>query len=708
MPQPKEAYTNERLGLTFSYPANWAIDASDPTLIHLTPSFGGFVLVQANMTGPTTLQTQLSQFARELSDIPNYHEISRTRTDGDVPRYLISGEWSVGDTAFRGDFILTVEGARVFSLWAVAMKELFDQNRADFQQVLESLKVTLAPSTKSVDTSAALRERLDDIGERVTRIRGLAAPSALTRRFLTREEFVGLAEGELLDEETRRDMEQLKNLCVVLDLCSRSDDLVQILLGLQTQGVLGYYKGEEKSLTVVTVQEGLDPLAWLTYAHEYTHALQDQEFDLSTLKPEEDTFDSSKAVAALLEGDANLMEYLFYESLPPGQRTLAAESLQQRIEEFSRVPEVGLAPRIMIETFGWEHAAGPNLVFRLYLEGGLEAINLAYQDPPRSTEQVLHPEKYLAREEPHAVDLPDLASALGERWKQLDTGVLGELLIGVYLGTFLSKGQAVAAAEGLGGDRYALFRDDGGRPLIAMRFSWDTVEDADEFFQAYLDFAGWKGQGRWTLVETGENTRLWVGEDISVHLSLEGDRTLVIIGPAQAVVEMVLKGISAENTQVETERPRPSSTAPVSGPVSIALVSTADVVRLGQEFNVEINVDPRGKGVSGLTVRIEYDPNVLQVVAVQPGTLLGQAPTEAGPFIDETTGVLEYATARIGPTKPPTPSDLFATVKFLVLDTAPAGEETSLKITEVAIPDENIQEIREVSIGDEVRVEISP
>ena len=167
-------------------------------------------------------------------------------------------------------------------------------------------------------------------------------------------------------------------------------------------------------------------------------------------------------------------------------------------------------------------------------------MDRAYEDLPQSTEQILHPEKYLSSEAPKPVSLPDLASQLGGSWEERDAGVLGELLTGIYLGTFLEDDQAETAAEGWGGDRYSLFKDDRSRRLMVIRFSWDTAEDTDEFFEAYLDLVDEKSLGQWELVETDESKRWWVGDDISVYLALEGDDTLLIIGPDRATVGTTL------------------------------------------------------------------------------------------------------------------------------------------------------------------------
>ena len=79
----------------------------------------------------------------------------------------------------------------------------------------------------------------------------------------------------------------------------------------------------------------------------------------------------------------------------------------------------------------------------------------------------------------------------------------------------MSEDQADGAATGWRGDRYALMKDAQDRLLIAMRFSWDTVEDAEEFFRAYLDLADEKSQGQWETIRAEENERLWEGEDIA-------------------------------------------------------------------------------------------------------------------------------------------------------------------------------------------------
>ena len=144
-----------------------------------------------------------------------------------------------------------------------------------------------------------------------------------------------------------------------------------------------------------------------------------------------------------------------------------------------------------------------------------------------------------------------------------------------------------------------------------------------------------------------------------------------------------------------------------SRPVSILMASSTEEVKPGEDFSVDVKVDPQERGISGVQVRIEYDPATLRVAGAQPGALLGPEPAVAGPIIDEPNGAVEYAAARIGPTQPPTAPGLFATLKFQVLETASPGRDAVLEITAVKVPDENVREIPNVLIGQALMVRIS-
>jgi hypothetical protein len=270
------------------------------------------------------------------------------------------------------------------------------------------------------------------------------------------------------------------------------------------------------------------------------------------MESEDNNFDASKAMTAFIEGDAQLVEYLFYDTLPTQQQTDLSNIRDEVVKGFSDSAQLADAPRILSETFGWEYQNGLDFIFQLYLEGGFDAVNKAYENPPLSTEQIIHFDKYLSGDVPHVVSLPELGVVLGDTWQESDTGVMGELLTGIYLGTFTSEDTAESASEGWGGDRYIVLKDDQDRRLIAMLYSWDSEQDAAEFFQVYLEFVDVKSEGLWNVITSDFNERMWQGQDIGVYLRTKGSETLVIVGPDEETV----RAVASEFPLLDTEPSR--------------------------------------------------------------------------------------------------------------------------------------------------------
>jgi hypothetical protein len=107
---------------------------------------------------------------------------------------------------------------------------------------------------------------------------------------------------------------------------------------------------------------------------------------------------------------------------------------------------------------------------------------------PQSSEQILHPEKYFAREAPVKVELPELSELLGKNWTRLDYDVNGEWSYFQILDEFLrSEKESQKAVAGWSGDRFALYENNSTRSvLLAQLTAWDTETDAAEFFDAYV------------------------------------------------------------------------------------------------------------------------------------------------------------------------------------------------------------------------------
>jgi hypothetical protein len=140
------------------------------------------------------------------------------------------------------------------------------------------------------------------------------------------------------------------------------------------------------------------------------------------------------------------------------------------------------APSIISETMTFPYLRGMVFCARLANEGGWKAVDEAYKNPPVSTEQILHPEKFRAKPDfPMLIDLGELRP--GPPWKEVGRNVLGELQTQVMLGR-----QGASAAAGWDGDRYAVFEGSSGKLGLVWFSTWDTEDDAREFARAYARY----------------------------------------------------------------------------------------------------------------------------------------------------------------------------------------------------------------------------
>jgi hypothetical protein len=250
-----------------------------------------------------------------------------------------------------------------------------------------------------------------------------------------------------------------------------------------TEQVAGYYepKTQEFYLADWIDLDGQQPVM----AHELTHALQDQHFDLRRFSkwPKGDS-DAELAAHALIEGDATLV-MTFYVMRDLKRVAAMMKSVNASGASSEKIEG---APRAIRESLLFPYKQGMDFTSQLYRRGGWTLISEAYKSLPQSSEQILHPEKYFAREAPVKVDVPELSELLGKNWKRLDYDVSGEWGYFQVLDEYLrSEKESQKASAGWGGDRFALYENPATRQvLLAQLTVWDTEQDASEFFDAYV------------------------------------------------------------------------------------------------------------------------------------------------------------------------------------------------------------------------------
>jgi hypothetical protein len=307
------------------------------------------------------------------------------------------------------------------------------------------------------------------------------------------------------------------------------------LVKLLTEQVAGYYdpKTQEFYLADWIDLDGQRPVM----AHELTHALQDQHFNLRRFEdwPKHDS-DAEMAAHALVEGDASYL-MMQYVARDPARQLAFLKSMMSGGASASE--QIEKAPRVLREQMLFPYLQGMLWVAQVYKQGGWEAVSAAYKNLPKSSEQVLHHEKYSANEVPQKVTMRDLSASLGRGWRMADNDVQGEWGCYILLDEFLqSIDVSKRAAAGWGGDRYALFL--GPRKtdvVVALKTVWDTEPDAREFFNAYV-----QRTSRRYSVEPSET----VPADRQVWRTQEGAVVVERQGSAVFVIEGVPDGVDAK------------------------------------------------------------------------------------------------------------------------------------------------------------------
>ena len=296
-------------------------------------------------------------------------------------------------------------------------------------------------------------------------------------------------------------------------LIPESMKLDRYLPDLLTTQVAGYYDTERKYLAMVR-RSGATPSSEgegssaedTVLVHELTHALQDQSFDLEKLQQEDDPLAKlGTALTALAEGDATLtmMNFLSqssFESLPNAERVMGAmaadpDAMMSALPDLPGANQFAQAP-VWLRNLLFGYLQGMTFCISVRTRGGQKLLDYAFAtDPPRSTEQVLHPEKWHThRDDPVAIRLPDLGPDLPGYRKAAD-GVMGELSVRSLLRQESpgDRGRAAAAAAGWGGDRFAVYEKDGGERLLVWVTDWDSEADAREFRTALAALGhGWR------------------------------------------------------------------------------------------------------------------------------------------------------------------------------------------------------------------------
>jgi hypothetical protein len=375
-----------------------------------------------------------------------------------------------------------------------------------------------------------LQQELLQVELDMERIRGLHPKEDVPEHFITTEQLQADLAAKLAEEYTEEDerLDELEYWLLRLTP-QRLTSLRGIAGDLLGASVTGYYQPEDKSLFVVGSADRLLPMARQTLAHEYVHSLQDQHFDLGGGADRvRGNSDRAMAYDALIEGDATLSASLYAaQSMSTADNS---EVARQAADIATRLADF---PTVLREQLAFPYTTGSQFVRILYDHGGFDAVNRALTSPPSSTEQVLHPQKYLEspRDEPLPVGVPPLTGTLGTGWHYRESDTFGELDVILMLHEN-GVAQPARAAAGWGGGQYDLY-ENGPNALVILGTRWDSGTEADEF----------EGALRNSLATTAQFGQFWTDGTRYFTIKRTPDRVFYIAGTERTVVQQAPSAI---------------------------------------------------------------------------------------------------------------------------------------------------------------------
>ena len=379
-----------------------------------------------------------------------------------------------------------------------------------------------APERKITEAEAQeLFKSFDEILKFVSQDTGLPIKNPVKHKIVGRDEVERFMLERMKDDPDAQRLERSEVSLKKFGLIPKDMNLRSYLIALLKEQVAGFYDAKTKVMYLLdwVTPEGQKPVL----AHELTHALQDQSYDLEKWGQVNDKKlsgydeivrdEERGARQAVVEGQATvvLVDYLLQ---PFGKSVVSSpevvDLLKKQMVSGGSTPLFSKAPSFLKQALLFPYDAGFDFERALLSAGGKsQAYKGALGNPPVDTAQILQPRTYLDQKQHPLPKLPDLSSVIGKDYEKFDDGGFGEFDLQVLIKQWMptsdpdqpqSDGAAAASASKDSEDKdLALIRawrggyylsfqkkNDKKAPIeVAFLMRLATPEDAKKFETVY-------------------------------------------------------------------------------------------------------------------------------------------------------------------------------------------------------------------------------
>ena len=334
----------------------------------------------------------------------------------------------------------------------------------------------------------------------LSEITGLSFHRAVPYAVINKDQLRRYLEGRIKDSIKPEDMRAEELTLKLLGLIPPDFDLRQNTVDLLTEQAAAFYDYNKRKLYVL---EGNAAGAEerMALVHELAHALADQHFPLRKyIREGLQSDDGSTARLAVMEGQASWLMTAYLSKLTGGPAEVSDGVLHLMTDTMetsaAQYPVFSKAPRYIRESLVFPYTDGMLFQNAVYRKLGREAFSQVFRSAPASTQQIIHPERYLSHSSPKIPDCPALPGA--HDFRKLAEGSLGEFDFRVLLTEFTSKDEAEQAAAHLVGGSYELFEYKRDKvPVLAFASSWDSDQAAQKYIELYRRVL----QGKWKKLD---------------------------------------------------------------------------------------------------------------------------------------------------------------------------------------------------------------
>jgi len=370
------------------------------------------------------------------------------------------------------------------------------QPRLKTPAVLAFLLLAYAASTAWVVSAAQappdLLSQADSVFQQMSELTGLPIKSSLKKQVISRPEVSKYIADTLHSEMTPQEIHIQEATLQAFGLVPPDFNLEKFLISFYTEQAAGFYDPIRKTMFIADWVE--QDMQRMVLAHELTHALQDQSYDLEKfLKAARDDDDASAAREAVVEGHATaamiqeMMEPMKLEVMP-SLVPLMAPIIQQQLEEF---PAFTTAPFFFRFQALFPYIEGIGFMQRGLQAGGWKRLNSLFDNPPHTTKEIFQPEVYFEKQPLPKISLPQPSALAGVHGLSfLAENIMGEMGYYALLGQLVSEDEAKSVTPNWLADRYLLYENSDAGPgkkqyTLVSQTRWSSAESAQTFFRDY-------------------------------------------------------------------------------------------------------------------------------------------------------------------------------------------------------------------------------